>query len=129
MPATGNTDMELKKTLVIGASENPARYSNMAIRRLRSKGHPVIALGRKKGQVEDVEIQDIPQPWEDVDTVTLYLNPVNQQPYYDYIISLKPKRIIFNPGTENRELEALAEANGITPVAACTLVMLSVGSY
>ena len=94
-----------KKTLVLGASENPARYGNKAIYALRRKGHEVVAIGRRKGQVLDVPIDTEQKPLEGVDTVTLYLNPTNQQPYIDYILSLKPKRIIFNPGTENMQLE------------------------
>lgn len=118
-----------KKTLVLGASENPARYSNKAILRLRRKGHEVVAIGRRAGQVMDVPIATEQKLIGDIDTVTLYLNPINQQPYIDYILSLKPKRIIFNPGTENMQLEALAEEAGIEPVEACTLVLLSIGRY
>jgi uncharacterized protein len=118
-----------KKTLVLGASENPARYGNKAIHALRRRGHEVVAIGNRKGQVLDVQIDTEQKPLEDIDTVTLYLNPTNQQPYIDYILSLKPKRIIFNPGTENMQLEALAEEQGIEPLQACTLVMLSVGCY
>jgi predicted CoA-binding protein len=118
-----------KKTLVLGASENPARYSNKAIYRLRSKGHEVVAIGRRKGQVLDVPIETEHPTLEGIDTVTLYLNPMNQQPYIDYILSLKPKRIIFNPGTENMQLEALAEEQGIKTMEACTLVMLGTGQY
>lgn len=118
-----------KKTLVLGASENPARYGNKAILALRRKGHPVVAIGRRKGEVLDVPIGTDMQPFEDIDTVTLYLNTTNQKPYIDYILSLKPKRIIFNPGTENFKLEALAEEAGIEPVEACTLVLLSIGRY
>lgn len=118
-----------KKTLVLGASENPARYGNMAVKSLRSKGHPVVAIGNRKGQVLDVPIATEQLPEQDIDTVTLYLNPTNQQPYYDYILSLKPKRIIFNPGTENIALEHLAEEQGIQTVAACTLMLLSTGQY
>jgi predicted CoA-binding protein len=121
--------MEQKKTLIIGASENPERYGNMALLRLRSKGHPVVAIGKRKGKVADVEIQTESRDWKDIDTVTLYLNPQNQKPYYDYIIGLNPARIIFNPGTENPELQSLAEKKGIETIEACTLVMLSVGNY
>lgn len=121
--------MEQKKTLVLGASENPARYSNKAITRLREHNQPVVAIGRKKGKVEDVEITTDQQPLTDINTVTLYLNPDNQKPYYDYIISLKPKRIIFNPGTENEELERLAIKEGINVLEACTLVMLGTGQF
>ena len=118
-----------KKTLVLGASENPSRFSNKAINSLRRRGHEVVAIGNRKGQVLDVPIGTEQEPIEGVDTVTLYLNPTNQQPYIDYILSLKPKRIIFNPGTENIQLEALAEEAGIEPVEGCTLVMLSIGRY
>src|SRR4051812_44544911 len=100
---TGN-----KKTLVLGASENPSRYSFLAINSLRKHQHPVAAIGRRKGRVLDVDITTDKKPIEPVDTITLYLNPLNQKEYYDYILSLRPKRIIFNPGTENRELYDLA---------------------
>lgn len=119
----------MKKTLVLGASENPSRYSYLAIQRLRGKGHPVVAVGKRPGHVMDVDITAEHPAMNDVDTVTLYLNPTNQKPYYDYILSLNPKRIIFNPGTENAELEQMAEERGIEPVEACTLVMLAVGRY
>lgn len=118
-----------KKTLVLGASDNPSRYSYLAVNRLRSHGHPVVAIGKKNSMVADVPIEKEKKYWENVDTVTLYLNPVHQQEYYDYIVSLKPKRIIFNPGAENDELAELASKNGIKPVEACTLVMLSTGQY
>jgi uncharacterized protein len=121
--------MEKKKTLVLGASMNPARYSNLAIQRLRRHGHPVVAVGRRNGALGDVEITKEKKPWDDVDTVTLYLNPFHQKEYYDYILSLKPKRIIFNPGAENDELVDLAEQNGIKTMDACTLVMLSTNQY
>lgn len=121
--------MDKKKTLVLGASENPSRYSNMAINRLLSYGHPVVAIGKRTGSVKGVEIIKDTPAMNDIDTVTLYLNPTNQQPYYDYILSLNPKRVIFNPGTENDELEEKLEANGIEPVMACTLVMLGSGQY
>jgi predicted CoA-binding protein len=118
-----------KKTLVLGASENPSRYSNRAIHMLRTTGHEVVAIGAKSGVVLDVEFGKEQIPFEDIDTVTLYLNPFNQKPYYDYILYLNPKRIIFNPGTENRELAELAYERGIEPIAACTLVMLSTNQY
>ena len=92
-----------KKTLVLGASSNPQRYSYLAVRRLRNAGHPVSAIGRMPATVGDVEIVTDRQMVKDVDTVTLYLNPANQKEYYDYILSLHPKRIIFNPGAENSE--------------------------
>jgi predicted CoA-binding protein len=118
-----------KKTLVLGASDNPGRYSYLAVTRLRGSGHAVVAIGRKQAKVGDVEIGTDQQPLTGVDTVTLYLSPQHQKQYYDYIFSLHPRRIIFNPGAENPELEALAQANGIQPLQACTLVMLSTGQY
>ena len=118
-----------KKTLVLGASENPSRYSYLAVRKLTNHQHPVVAIGKKKGKVGDVTIETDHLPLEDIDTVTLYLNPKNQQEYYDYILSLQPARIIFNPGTENEELEQMAKENGIETVDGCTLVMLSIGNY
>ena len=121
--------MENKKTLVLGASQNPARYSYLALNKLSRHYHPVVAIGRRKGKVGDIEIDTEQKPLSGIDTVTLYLNPQNQKPYYDYIISLKPKRIIFNPGTENEELYQLAKQNGIEVMEACTLVLLSTGQY
>jgi uncharacterized protein len=120
---------EPKKTLVLGASDNPARYSYLAIQRLRKHGHPVIGIGRKNTKVADVNIDKEKIPVTDVDTVTLYLNPTHQQEYYDYILSLKPKRIIFNPGTENDKLVKLAKEKKIETMEACTLVMLSTGQF
>ena len=117
------------KTLVLGASENPDRYSNKAILKLQSKGKEVIAIGKRAGKVGNVEIVTEQMPSDDVETVTLYLNPLHQKPYYDYIVSLKPKRIIFNPGAENDELERIAAKEGINILEACTLVMLSTGQY
>ena len=121
--------MEKKKTLVIGASVNPARYSNMAMNRLKNNQHPVVAIGKRAGIVAGITIETEKIVVDDIDTVTLYLNPALQKEYYDYIISLHPKRIIFNPGTENDELAAIARQQGINPVKACTLVMLSTGQY
>jgi uncharacterized protein len=118
-----------KITLVLGASNNPARYSNMAINKLRAHDHPVIAIGKRTGFVAGTNLETETRKIDGVDTVTLYLNPVNQQEYYNYILSLKPKRIIFNPGTENEELADLARKKGISPVEACTLVLLSTGQY
>jgi predicted CoA-binding protein len=118
-----------KLTVVIGASENPQRYSFLAVNRLRANGHPVVAIGRRNGQVGDTQITKEHPPLEHVDTVTLYLNPTLQQEYYDYIFSLHPKRIIFNPGTENTELIAMARERGIEAKEACTLVMLSTGQF
>lgn len=101
----------------------------MAINRLRSNGHEVVAIGSRKGQVQDVPILSVQEDFKDIDTVTLYLNPKNQAPYLEYILGLKPKRIIFNPGTENLELMRLADAQGVDTIEACTLVMLRIGQY
>lgn len=120
---------EKKKTLVLGASDNPSRYSYLALHRLKSYGHPVVAIGKKPGMVAGIPIEKEKKDFDNVDTVTLYLNPGHQKQYYDYIISLKPKRIIFNPGAENDELSDLAMKNGINPMEACTLVLLSTGQY
>lgn len=120
---------EIKKTLVLGASDNPSRYSYLAVHRLRSHGHPVVAIGRKKTVVADVHVDKEKIPYDHVDTVTLYMNPMHQQEYYDYILSLHPNRIIFNPGTENEELEKLAHQQKIKTQEACTLVLLSTNQY
>lgn len=119
----------MKKTLVIGASQNPARYSYLAVQKLAANQHPVVALGTKKGLVGSTVIDTEKKLFTDIDTVTLYINPARQPEYYDYILSLYPNRIIFNPGTENEELEELARKNNIATQEACTLVLLSTGQY
>lgn len=119
----------IKSTLILGASDNPERYSYLALTRLRQHGHPVTAIGRKATRVQDVAIETVPHPIEGLDTITLYLNPDHQRAYYNYILSLKPRRVIFNPGAENPELEALVSAQGIQAMEACTLVLLSTGQY
>lgn len=121
--------MKQKKTLVIGASQNPQRYSYLAVQRLNAHQHPVVALGNRSGNIGNTRIETGHQPFEDIDTVTLYLNPMRQKEYYDYILSLQPKRIIFNPGTENDELSEMARSRGIEVEEACTLVMLSTNQY
>lgn len=121
--------MSNKKTVVLGASEKPDRYSNMAVRRLDDKGYEVVAIGNRKGMVGNIPVLAEKIMVSDVDTITLYLNAGNQIPYYDYILSLQPRRIIFNPGAENEELKAKAEAAGINCMYACTLVLLSTGQY
>jgi predicted CoA-binding protein len=118
-----------KKTLVMGASENKGRYSNLATNNLVGRGHEVVAIGKQAGKINGVAIETQKLPFENIDTVTLYLNPNNQKQYYDYIVSLHPKRVIFNPGTENDEFENLLETNGIKTQEACTLVLLSTGQY
>ena len=120
---------ETKKTVVLGASNNPSRYSYLAINKLNAYQHPVVAIGKKKGKVGNIAIETDHTPIENVHTVTLYLNPQNQREYYDFILDMHPSRIIFNPGTENEDLIQKAEENGIEPVIGCTLVMLSAGMY
>ncbi len=119
----------IKKTLVIGASTNPNRYSYMAIQKLTVYGHPVLAIGNKEGEVSGVKITTDKVLFENIDTVTLYLNKKNQEIFYDYIISLNPKRVLFNPGTENEELQNLLTKHNIAYEEACTLVLLSIGKY
>ena len=119
----------MKKTVVLGASDNPARYSYLAVEKLNRYGHPVVAIGKTEGLVGNTKIITDRLIEKEVDTVSLYLNPQLQKQYYDYILSLHPKRIIFNPGTENEELFDLAKANGIEPMEACTLVLLGTGQY
>ncbi|WP_372769247.1 CoA-binding protein [Lutibacter sp.] len=119
----------IKKTLVIGASTNPSRYSFRAIQQLTIHGHPVLAIGNKEGEVSGVKISKENVLFENIDTVTLYLNRKNQVSYYDYILALNPKRVLFNPGTENEELENLLTKHHIAFEEACTLVLLSTGQY
>ncbi len=121
--------MNGKKTVVLGASDNPQRYSYLAVNRLRSHNHPVIAVGNKEGTAGDTPIITTHPNEKDVDTVTVYLNPVRQKEYYDYILQLNPRRVIFNPGAENEELEDLLKTKGIQAMEACTLVLLSTGQY
>jgi predicted CoA-binding protein len=115
-----------KKTVVVGATPNQSRYAYLAANMLREYDHEVVPLGIKKGEVAGKEILDIRKKpaINGVDTVTLYIGPRHQPEWYSYLLGLKPKRIIFNPGTENDEFEQLLEANGIEPLQACTLVLL-----
>jgi len=119
----------MKKTLVIGASLNPSRYSNLAIHKLINNHHKVVAIGLKEGEVAGVKITKEREPFNAIDTITLYLNAERQRDYFDYILSLKPKRVIFNPGTENPELYQLLNKNNIESEVACTLVLLSTNQY
>lgn len=119
----------MKKTLVLGASMNPDRYSNLAINRLVSHGHTVEAVGLREGEVAGVNISTEKENFDDIDTVTLYLNPKRQEEYYDYIVSLKPKRVIFNPGTENSEFYKILKEKNIENEVACTLVLLGTDQY
>lgn len=118
-----------KKTLVLGATTNPARYANIAINRLVRNNVPTVALGLRKGEVAGVKIENEKIPFEDIHTVTLYLGPPRQTEYYDYILSLHPERVIFNPGTENPELYRILQENGIEVEVACTLILLSTQQY
>ena len=118
-----------KKTLVLGATTKPERYAFKAVSMLVDKGHSVLALGQNAGEVAGVKIQTKAIPLKNIDTVTLYLNPTRQRDYYNYIVEAKPKRVIFNPGTENPELYQLLQLNGIKVEVACTLVLLTTNQY
>ena len=118
-----------KKTLVFGASLKPDRYSNMAIRKLVNYNHETVAFGMKEGEEAGVFIDAELKPYQDLDTVTLYMNPERQKAYYNYIVSLNPKRVIFNPGTENPEFYKILNENNIAFEEACTLVLLSTNQY
>lgn len=121
----------MKKTVILGASDNPARYAQIALEMLKEYNHPVVPMGIHGGEFRGETILDLKEkPFvHDVDTVTLYLSPKNQKEWYEYILSLQPKRIIFNPGTENQELIELAGKDDIEAVIGCTLVMLRTGQY
>jgi predicted CoA-binding protein len=119
----------MKKTVVIGATDNPERYAFLAANRLMEYGHHIVLVGIKPGSINGQEIQLDKPAIDEVDTVTLYVGPKNQPFWYEYILSLYPKRIIFNPGTENPEFEERAQKAGIEVVEGCTLVMLSIGNY
>ncbi len=119
----------MKASLVIGATENSARYAYIAAERLMQYQHPTILFGKDTGDVNGNPIYNEWNPNWEVDTVTLYLNPKNQESLYDKIIGLKPKRVIFNPGTENPAFMQMLRQNGIEPEVACTLVLLSLGEY
>jgi len=117
------------KTLIIGASDKPERYAYKALRLLQSKNHEVKAIANREMKISDVEVHKGKVAFEDIHTVTLYLSAKYQSQYYDYILDLNPKRIIFNPGTENPELAKKLEQNGIDYENACTLVMLHTNQY
>lgn len=119
----------MKKTLIIGASPNSDRYAFKATEMLTEYNHNVYAYGLKNGKINSLEIQTNWPETKDFDTVTLYVGPQNQGEYIEKIIALKPKRVIFNPGTENIEFEKLLSQNNIEPIEACTLVMLRTGQY
>ncbi len=120
-----------KRTAIIGATPNPDRYAYKATRSLQQHGHPVFPVGIAKGEIggeKILQLADKPNLGE-IDTVTLYVGAKNQVHWKDYILNLKPKRLIFNPGTENRDLEQAAEQKGIECIHACTLIMLSINQY
>jgi predicted CoA-binding protein len=118
-----------KPTLILGASSNQERYAYMATVKLKKYGHEVFPVGIKEGQIEGEKILTGHPTIKNIDTITLYVGPKNQPEWYDYILGLNPKRIIFNPGTENPDLMQKAKDKGISCVEACTLVMLSIGNY
>ena len=117
------------KTVIIGASENTTRYANRAAHSLLQNGHVVELIGLKKGQIQGHPIQTGLPPLTDVDTVTMYVGVGNQAGYVDYVMALKPRRVIFNPGAENPELARQLRQEGIEAIDGCTLVMLSIGTY
>lgn len=121
--------MKNKKTLVLGASVKPEKYSYKAIELLVEKGHSVLAIGQNTGEVAGIKIQTKAIPLKNIDTITLYLNSSRQRDYYNYIVESKPKRVIFNPGTENPEFYQLLQLNGIKVEIACTLVLLTTNQY
>lgn len=122
-------DIRGKKTLVIGATENTGRYANRAAYSLMRHGHPIELLGLRKGQIDGHPIHTGHPELRGIDTVTMYVGAHNQPGLYDYIKSLRPRRVIFNPGAENPEFKEQLKAEGIEPIDACTLVMLSIGTY
>ncbi|MCF8284885.1 MAG: CoA-binding protein [Sphingobacteriales bacterium] len=117
------------KTVVIGASNNPDRYSYKAAKQLLQHKHEVVLVSNKKAEVFGIAIETIDHLHEGIDTITLYVGPQNQAVYKDYIINCNPRRVIFNPGTENPEMGHFLEKNGIIVEEACTLVLLSTGQY
>ncbi len=119
----------MKKTLIIGASTDPDRYAYKAAHMLTSRGHQIVNIGIKKGEVAGVSIEKPDTIYHDIDTITLYIGPATQPQYFDYIVATKPKRVVFNPGTENEVLEELLDKHQIEYTEACTLVLLSTGQY
>jgi uncharacterized protein len=116
-------------TLIIGASVNPDRYAHKAAHQLLAKGHQIVQLGLKNGEVAGQPILTGQPALADIDTVTLYIGPVHQPEWYSYVLNLRPRRVIFNPGTENEEFANLLRQHDIEPLEACTLVLLSIGAY
>lgn len=119
----------MKKTLIIGASPDPSRYAYKAAHMLKGRGHQIVNVGIKTGEVAGVDIEKPNHIHHDIDTITLYIGPPTQPQYFDYIVATNPKRVVFNPGTENRELQRILDANNIEYTEACTLVLLATGQY
>ena len=119
----------MKKTLIIGASSKSERYAYLAAERLLAHGHEIELLAKRPDVVFGKTIDTEKKAFKNIDTVTLYLSAQYQAEYYDYIVSLKPKRVVFNPGTENSEFAKLLTENGIVAEEACTLVLLGTGQY
>lgn len=117
------------KTLIIGATTDTSRYANMAVNRLLDHGHEIRMIGKTEGRIREHQIETGKPKFEDIDTVTMYVNPTRQAEYYDYILELNPRRVIFNPGTENPKFKEILIKNNIEAIEACTLVMLSIGNY
>jgi predicted CoA-binding protein len=129
MGKRGKFTTNMKRTLIIGASNNPERYAYKAAERLLAHGHEIELLGLRPDVIFGKTIDTERKAYDGLDTVTLYVGPQRQPEYYDYVLSLKPKRVIFNPGTENDEFETLLKENGIEAEEACTLVLLGTGQY
>jgi predicted CoA-binding protein len=123
------TNKMARKTLIIGASTEPSRYAYLAANKLLRHKHEIELLGVKEGIVAGKKIKTEKENFEDIDTVTLYLNPKRQAEYFDYVAKLNPRRVIFNPGTENLGFKKFLSENGIESIEACTLVMLSTEQY
>ena|SRR6478609_9785735 len=121
----------MKPTVIIGASENPHRYSYKAANLLKKHGHQIFPYGIREGKVADEFIDTAREhnTLRNIDTITLYINPAHQVDWYDFIVHSKPKRVIFNPGTENPELESILDQSGIPYEEACTLVLLNTDQY
>ncbi|TXN34273.1 CoA-binding protein [Flagellimonas hymeniacidonis] len=119
----------MNKTLVFGASLNPSRYSNLAIHRLVDNKIETVAFGMREGTVSGVQIKNKLGDFQNIDTITLYMNPSRQKQYYEDILYLRPRRVIFNPGTENPEFYQILKENDIMVEVACSLVLLATGQY
>lgn len=117
------------KTLVLGATPNPARYAYKAVHQLLNKKIEVVPMGIKEGVIASIPIISVNEQQENIHTVSLYVGAARQEEYYDFIINLAPKRVIFNPGTENPQFAQKLNKAGISWENACTLVLLSTNQY